>query len=611
MPSQVSRHDKALQREADLAAYETVFTCQEMYDFDGVFDTCGTVRSPYPDLLIWLVTVCSAVTGRVRRTEEDLHSPGVWPRLLEHYQRATGVRLSLPRPPSPRHVDGWGRRLSESPEQMGRLFDHLRRTGIGVAWTLGHLIPDGAPDHAHPDRRNLVTGDGTWMPPYSEVVRVVGSDGEVCYLGSRARKPERALVQHSRTTADPTKPNAMGVLNVIFMAPTTAGAIWLSADQVLEGSEAHAALRYLRELLTLVPRGLDTLAYDKAITGHLLETVMSFGINPLIRPVGRADNYKGGDARYSARLTHSSDAFRRFRACHPDPGRPDAYVVPRRADNRLDFDALIPLGVGVYRSSKADTIEPDVDAVLEQNQLDREAADRVGSDAPEQIIRANVRLDRRSTARRSDPAGGEPGRPSRIARRPDAEKDEGTIQGGLLLMRTKYYPIPADQLADHVHPAGCAHRWWLDGDALVATEMGPDRHWYVIATAEAVHSYTQTNRNGTAEWHTSWTLTCHHGTHTFRTATRPGRDLGEQDGWESAWACLRPLSRAHGSAWTLANQRNVTESQNSWWKQRSSNGIGPRARHLSVDHQRLDLYAAWGFNIADVCRVRDLQAKLA
>ncbi|MGD9956943.1 MAG: hypothetical protein AB7V23_12830, partial [Candidatus Nanopelagicales bacterium] len=398
---------------------------------------------------------------------------------------------------------------------------------------------------------------------------------------------------------------ARGINNVIISVPPTAGAQWLNVDQALR-AEITTAMALLDEVLEHHPLGAHALVYDKAMSGWLIEDVMARGMLPVGKSVVRtatARNNEDDRDNHTKLKTISADEARRRYWFDPVEGPAAAH------DGPLTFEERLPLGISVYPTVALNDNDDLVvrlhphDAQALQEKAEKRAAEKV-----------------RKVAKTPAPAAA--GDPDKAAKKKAKEhkKELEQVWEGLVVEDTRVYPVNPDNLRHHAAPGCCNHTWWLDGDALVACDEGPDGYRYKVGLAFCDSCRTQFDP-GTAQhvWHMQWTLACPNGTHTFSTVTRPTKvpryerqswNRNRKRGAELAWDTLRPLARAHGKPWSdVANRRNVAESTNAWLA-RCFTILGvSRARRLRANEQRLDLFSAWAFRIADVYRVALLQGR--
>lgn len=597
MTYQKSRRRNAEQRQSDIDTMKRIFRAVPLYQTETLDFLPEYGRSEYPDQLLFLCLVCSCVTGSQRSSLRTMDSPDVWPKLLKSYNERAKVELALPRPPSAKVLDLWVRnRVANDPAFMEVIRTGLRDVAWGLAHQLGYLRPHTPFDFLEATGRNAVAGDGSYLDPASTVSITRDADGEHVQ-GSRARSRDRVRVQNRTTEPNTEKPDARGINNVIISVPTESGALWVNVDQAL-GAETTTAMALLEEITDGMPRALHTLLYDKAVSGWMIEDFMARGVQVVGKSVVRSATAKNGeddvDSHSRLRSIPADEARRRY---WYDPI--DAAPVPH--DEQLTVDERLPLGTSVYPTAKQ-TENDDLDTRL------------LIQDVRAKQARAENRLEQaqalEAQAARVEPAG-DARSADRMAR--DARKKEREqIYEGLVVEETRVYPVREEDLRDHVQPGCCSHSWWLDGDALVACELGPDRYWYKVGLAFCTSCKPEPDgRTGNYVWFMTWTVRCPNGTHTFRTVTRPTRTSaedrqrwnrrGRKSGTEQAWASLRPLARAHGKRWAqIANGRNVAESTNAWLA-RCFTMLGPaRARRLRASEQRLDLFCAWAYRIADV-----------
>lgn len=606
MPYQPSRRKNTdLQRQSHAEAMKTIFRALPLYEMTDCLPAEPDYDiSEYPDLLLFLRLMCGCVTASQKSAQATLDTPDVWPKVLEIYNQNAGTHLSLPRPPSLKVLDLWVRnRVANNPELMERIRTALREIASAVALEIGYLRADTAPDFTRISALNTIAGDGSYTDPASTVKIVYDDKGVRHTHGSRAQKPSRVRMQNRTTDPNKEKPNARGINNVIISVPTTAGSLWLNVDQAL-GAETTTAMTLLDEVVEHHPRGTHALVYDKAISWWLVEDIMARGVLVVGKSVVRTGGTRNGDDDYDnhtkLKLISADEARRRY-WFDPVEGPAAAH------DGPLTFEQRLPLGISVYPTVALNDNDDLVvrlhphDAQALQEKAEKRAAEKAQKDAKKPAPTAAD--DPNKTARK----GAE-----------ERKKELEQVWEGLVVEDTRVYPVNPDNLRDHAAPGCCDHTWWLDGDALVACDEGPDGYRYKVGLAFCTSCRTQKDqRTGQHVWFMEWTVTCPNGTHTFRTVTRPTKvPRDERKSWnrnrkrgaELAWDTLRPLARAHGKPWSdVANRRNVAESTNAWLA-RCFTILGvSRARRLRANEQRLDLFSAWAFRIADVYRVALLQ----
>ena len=331
---------------------------------DGVLAQPGSTgqRSSYPATA--LLATCAAARAAHSRAAalKILSHRETWEACRASYAKYSNGVLLPHRAPTYDQIRYFRELVTQDPMVMSRLQHQFQRVSLGQARKLGNLQPRAA-DGCRPDQRNSIYTDGTVIAPFSNVARDVHPlTGEIITVGSRAKDPASARVQHVWSDMSLDGKTARGLNMVGVYTWTQAGRVVLATGTAL-GAEQWSVLDLIDSLHTLLSRldaahepsggAIHTLVNDRAITGWSVDYLMgALGIQVLSKAVGR--NASSSDDDMGINEAALNDRARRRAAEHGvEPS--DAQRRALRRDELSDmirFHRKLPLGVSLYPTTK-------------------------------------------------------------------------------------------------------------------------------------------------------------------------------------------------------------------------------------------------------------------
>lgn len=332
----------------------------------------------YPPLMQFLVLMASRIFGSQNEAMHALNHRGVWDRCCDQYRALVGKAVNLPsKPPTAAMQNRYLHRLctfdglptaaedGQQPSEviidwdskvdpLALLSVQFTRVAIGQAMQQGQFPKNGGlPDFANPDMRFCIFGDGTWLPPYSNVTPTWDKDNQAWKpSGSRATRGKPRIQDvckryHSdRKKVDGKK--AVGINNVFIGTWTDAGRVILAIRQTL-GGESKTAIPMIENLASLLGDRLHTVVWDKALSGMELHRLMAYyKILVVTKPVARASNQPTSDG-HTARVMSEDAAFEAHEAGRPLPlGTTVQWVSGKRTMIRSQFHRFKAASIEVH-----------------------------------------------------------------------------------------------------------------------------------------------------------------------------------------------------------------------------------------------------------------------
>ncbi|WP_277454096.1 hypothetical protein [Janibacter sp. DB-40] len=315
-------------------------------------------HSSYPATALLAATAAARAAHSRAGALKILSHRETWERCRANYAKySNGVRLPH-RAPTYDQIDYFRGLLTEDPQVMARLQHQFQRVSLGQARKLGNLVPRAA-DGCHPDERNSIYTDGTVIAPYSDVALDVHPlTGELFTVGSRAKHPANARVQHCLSDMSLDGKCDRGLNMVGVYTWTRAGRVVLATGTAM-GAEQWTVLDLIDSLHTILSRldtaheltggAIHTLINDRAITGWSVDYLMgALGIQVLGKAVGRSAGESNVDMAISE-MVMSSRVLRRAAEFGVQPSANGLRAM--RHDELSDMGRSyrkLPLGVSLY-----------------------------------------------------------------------------------------------------------------------------------------------------------------------------------------------------------------------------------------------------------------------
>jgi hypothetical protein len=227
------------------------------------------------------------------RTEIELTSPGVWPRILELTDtvRAEHPDLDIPpghatRPPDWPAWKNARNRYFADPKILEELQAVFTETAIGQARSLGLLDPSGPGSLCHPHTTRVVYGDGTVMRPMYKPPaakrRTDPKTGEVTitYLDADGNTIERPTRRFDPDAADyhghTGSVHGQNYVGLYARGPEPHQRVVLAVDRVPRpGLEADTAVACFQRIHPLLGSGVQAFVYDGAVRGTHIDQLMT------------------------------------------------------------------------------------------------------------------------------------------------------------------------------------------------------------------------------------------------------------------------------------------------------------------------------------------------
>jgi hypothetical protein len=274
---------------------EAIFTHPTLYRLAAAVPFRQPVGRPplHPAWSLLGYGVLARVFRSGARTEAELASPGVWPRILDLVEqvRHTHPDLDIPAGNSKRAPDwaGWKNarnRYFTEPEVLALMQDVFSEAAVEQAHQFGLLTANGPGSLCHPDSTRVVYGDGTVIRPmYRPPAATRSTDpttGEVTitYLdpdGNQIDKPTRRFdpdaADYHGHTGSVHGQNYVG----LYVRGTQAHQrVVLAVDRVPRpGLEADTATARFQHIHPLLGAGVQAFVYDGAIRGKHIDQLMT------------------------------------------------------------------------------------------------------------------------------------------------------------------------------------------------------------------------------------------------------------------------------------------------------------------------------------------------
>lgn len=525
-------------------------------------------RSTYPTAALLGLWIAARITGSLAsilklvrplngkladlavETDSDLWARVIRPLLLEHDPEMR-VPLEAPNRDIMMH---FRERLLTSIDGSDNFQDRFQRYAVLQAQTMGNLIASQAPSGIHPSLRTTIVGDGCVIRPFSDV-RLVPCPitGELIASGSRAlykpRVPDRLtdLTEDGKTT--------LRGLNMVSMGTLTEYGWIVLGTMTAFGAELWAALDLLDSITDKADLGVETLLYDRVITGWPVDYAMG---------------------RRGVRVVNKMVSGRKKDRDLTAPGSDN--LTPEQAHAAFADAAFAHLA--------------------SQSRVERALADHGGSDSP--IVRhhwTQAELYDMWINQEPQPLG------TCLHRATSASHVTGSRnQANRKKMEVERSQFHHFGTRSHTGEDGqeCSHDLWVDGDALHTLEFDPDLGCSVkVATATCTKSERRQNANGAFTTTEVWTMPCPNGDFMITTTWTPNAGRNTVDTPEDqrahmsdpALTSLRPISRHDRQEFAdIANSRNFAESYNEWFQ--NTLPKHGRAASLHTSEQEFDFLAA-------------------
>lgn len=244
---------------------------------------------------LFLLDIEARIHGNRRAVERANRDPKLWER-----KRAVALdsgRLELlATPPSDQVVRKWrdqflprtqvSKEHSELPAVLRSFLSRYTELAVQRAQELGNLLPGKQPDFTKARRKRAVIADGTYIDPFSHAQVWTDEDGVQHQLHSRAKSPQRAVVQDVVHSAKKAGRQHMGVNHVCAVTETKYGRVHVGMARALSG-EPRAVAAVMDEVMRFANGGVHTLLYDKGLNTwpqhYLLAKYGILSIAPITR----------------------------------------------------------------------------------------------------------------------------------------------------------------------------------------------------------------------------------------------------------------------------------------------------------------------------------------
>lgn len=307
-------------------------------------------KGGYPQLLLLALiaatSACESQTELLRsiRDERD------WGRVRDRYERSLerylpGTPSVAPSTsPSAKVLDDFLMSISRDKQRIDVLRQALQTISMQLAKNIGNLRQGDAPDHANPDPRNVIMGDGTHLRTQTDVRQAGGRNGRVLLGSNASSRPAR--ISNLLTKNEEDKP-VIGVNWVKIMTYTEAGAVVLDLDYA-PGGEVTTALPMIESAITRANRGVHSVVYDRALTGKSMDPILREGVQVIGRPISRVKREQ--DEPVPGPEVEGKQAYFQFRGLSLDILSAEAAFPIYRANRREGRHGWVglPLGTSVY-----------------------------------------------------------------------------------------------------------------------------------------------------------------------------------------------------------------------------------------------------------------------
>lgn len=160
----------------------------------------------------------------------------------------------------------------------------LRAQGFEINRVMGMLLPTGEVDWTNPSPHNTLSGDGTWLRPWSRAAVITCADGTVVVKNSRATdlgrvrqangsqsfKKDGRWVEGRGYVAFHTRTNVSGERIVVDIAPIPPGT-----------GEIATARTMAERLIAEADGGIHVITYDGAYDAADINALMELGVLPV------------------------------------------------------------------------------------------------------------------------------------------------------------------------------------------------------------------------------------------------------------------------------------------------------------------------------------------
>ena len=227
------------------------------------------------------------------RTEAELLSPGVWPRILEHVDAVRQAHPELDIPAGhPTRPPGWAawknarNRYFTDPDILRAMQDTFTELAVEQALSFGLLSPTGPGSLCHPDRSRVVYGDGTvirpmYRPPTARRTTDPDSgEATVTYLDAAGRRIDKPTRRFDPDAADyhghTGSVHGQNYVGLYVRGTQPHERVVLAVDRVERpGLEADTSTALFKRIHPLLGKGIQALVYDGALRGTHIDDLMT------------------------------------------------------------------------------------------------------------------------------------------------------------------------------------------------------------------------------------------------------------------------------------------------------------------------------------------------
>lgn len=264
-----------------------------LFGFPGLTDLAKVLLAfheehGYPDLMLFATLSCARIWRSQNAALINIREDGLWPDLVREYARVTSNPGPFPLiPPSAQHLDKFLARIGNDQSLLMDLQTRFTQSAIQFARVLGHFDPTVEPDWTSVDRKHLIIGDGSYLPPFSKVTEEWDKERKRWVtLGSKAKRKPR--IQRVQTDSSADDKQASGINHVTICTPTEYGWVALATDHALK-AEVRTATPMIERIVELANGGIHTVVWDGAYSGVSKEVLMArLGLLTITKPVKRS-----------------------------------------------------------------------------------------------------------------------------------------------------------------------------------------------------------------------------------------------------------------------------------------------------------------------------------
>lgn len=287
-----------------------------LFGFPGLTDLAKVLpayhdEQGYPDLMLFATLSCARIWRSQNAALITIREDGLWPELVREYSRVTSNPGPFPLiPPSAQHLDKFLARIGKDESLLLNLRTRFTQSAIQFARVLGHFDPTIKPDWTNVDRRHLIIGDGSYVPPFSKVTETWDEEHQrMVVFGSKAKR--KARIQRVQTDSSADDKQASGINHVTICTPTEYGWIALATEHALR-AEIRTATPMIERIVELADGGIHTVVWDGAYSGVSKEVIMArLGLLTVTKPVKRSNRQQRKTVGSPMEATKAIAMFRR------------------------------------------------------------------------------------------------------------------------------------------------------------------------------------------------------------------------------------------------------------------------------------------------------------